>query len=62
MQAIRRTVLMTAGSTAVIGVAGLAGRSAYAQSGTFNYKIASNVPTSHPIYVRLSEAGPTPTC
>lgn len=53
MQANRRTVLKTAGSAALVG---LASKAAFAQAGTFNYKVASNVPTSHPIYVRLSEA------
>jgi tripartite ATP-independent transporter DctP family solute receptor len=53
MQVNRRALLQTAGSAALVG---LSTRSAFAQPGTFNYKVASNVPTTHPIYIRLTEA------
>ena len=43
-------------STAAIGALGLAGTPAIAQSGTFNYKIGTNVQNSHSIYIRLMEA------
>ncbi len=53
MQATRRTVLK---SVAAAGLVGLGSKTATAQSGTFNYKIGSNVPTTHPIAIRLNEA------
>lgn len=53
MQMLRRTILKSATSASLIG---LTGRSVLAQAGTFNYKAATNVPVSHPIYIRLSEA------
>lgn len=42
--------------TSAAGVMGLFGTSAYASGKTFKYKIATNVPATHPIYIRLSEA------
>lgn len=53
MQTSRRTLLRSAASAGLIG---LVGKTATAQSGVFNYKVATNVPVSHPIYVRLTEA------
>jgi len=53
MQMLRRTILKSATSASLIG---LTGQSVMAQAGTFNYKVATNVPVSHPIYIRLSEA------
>jgi tripartite ATP-independent transporter DctP family solute receptor len=53
MQATRRDLLKTVGSAALVG---LAGKSAFAQNGTFNYNVASNVPTTHPIFIRMTEA------
>ncbi|CAN5457405.1 TRAP transporter substrate-binding protein [soil metagenome] len=53
MKPSRRTVLGTATS---LGVLGLAAPVVRAQSGVFNYKVASNVQTSHPIFIRLTEA------
>lgn len=53
MQPLRRTILKSAASASLIG---LAGKSVLAQVSTFNFKAATNVPVSHPIYIRLSEA------
>ena len=53
MQTSRRTLLRSAASAGLIG---LVGKTATAQTGVFNYKVATNVPVSHPIYVRLTEA------
>lgn len=53
MQMLRRTILKSAASASLIG---LTGKSALAQTGIFNYKAATNVPVSHPIFIRLSEA------
>jgi len=53
MQMLRRTILKSATSASLIG---LTGKSVLAQPGTFNYKAATNVPVTHPIYIRLSEA------
>ena len=53
MQFSRRTMLKAAAS---IGLVGLGSKTATAQSGTFSYKVATNVPVSHPIFVRLTEA------
>ncbi|MBF5007118.1 TRAP transporter substrate-binding protein [Diaphorobacter caeni] len=43
-------------ATSAVGLAGFAGSAARAQAGTFNYKVATNVPVTHPIYIRLTEA------
>lgn len=53
MNTLRRSILKGA---AAAGLAGIAGTRAFAQAGTFNYKVATNVPVSHPIYIRLNEA------
>jgi len=53
MQTSRRTILKTAASVSLIG---LGSKTATAQSGTFNFKVATNVQNSHPIFIRLSEA------
>ena len=53
MQTSRRTMLKAAASA---GLVGLGVKSTMAQSGTFNYKVATNVPVTHPIFIRLTEA------
>ncbi len=53
MQNARRSILK---ATAAFGLVGLASKSGHAQSGTFNYKVSTNVQTTHPIYIRLVEA------
>ncbi len=53
MTTTRRDVLKT---VAAAGLIGLGSKTATAQSGTFNYKVATNVQTTHPIFIRLSEA------
>ncbi len=53
MQNARRSILK---ATATFGLVGLASKSGHAQSGTFNYKVSTNVQTTHPIYIRLVEA------
>lgn len=53
MTSTRRDVLK---GVAAAGLIGLGGKTAFAQSGTFNYKVATNVQTTHPIYIRLAEA------
>ncbi|WP_454689930.1 TRAP transporter substrate-binding protein [Achromobacter aloeverae] len=53
MNLTRRSMLKV---TAAAGLAGIAGRSAYAQPASFNYKVGTNVPVTHPIAVRLTEA------
>lgn len=53
MHTSRRTILK---SVASIGLIGLGSKTATAQSGTFNFKVATNVQNTHPIYVRLAEA------
>jgi len=54
---ISRRNLLKAASAA--GIMSLAGNSVYAKGKTFRYKIATNVPNSHPIYIRLNEAAET---
>ncbi|SDV47114.1 TRAP transporter substrate-binding protein [Chitinasiproducens palmae] len=41
---------------AALAASSLATSRAFAADGTFNYKIGTNVPLSHPIYIRLQEA------
>ena len=53
MQNTRRSILK---ATAAFGLVGLSIKSGHAQSGTFNYKVSTNVQTTHPIYPRLVEA------
>ncbi len=53
MQSTRRTLLKGAASAALVG---LGSRTATAQSGTYNQKVATNVAITHPIYLRLKEA------
>lgn len=53
MQISRRTVLKAAAS---VGLIGMGHKSATAQSGVFNQKVATNVATNHPIFIRLTEA------
>lgn len=53
MQNSRRAILKTVASISLIG---LGSKTATAQSGTFNFKVATNVQNSHPIYIRLVEA------
>jgi len=53
MQNTRRTILK---ASAAFGLVGLSIKSGHAQSGTFNYKVSTNVQTTHPIYLRLVEA------
>jgi len=53
MNTTRRTWLKASGA---VGLLAITGREAYAQSGTFNYKVGTNVPIRHPIAIRLSEA------
>ena len=53
MQTTRRSVLKAAASITLIG---MGSKTASAQSGTYNQKVATNVATTHPIYVRLKEA------
>jgi tripartite ATP-independent transporter DctP family solute receptor len=53
MQTTRRTVLRAAASAGLIG---LGVKTTMAQGGTFNYKVATNVPVTHPIFIRLTEA------
>ena len=53
MQSTRRTVHKAAATITLIG---LGSKTASAQSGTYNQKVATNVANSHPIYIRLKEA------
>ncbi len=53
MQTTRRTLLKAAASITLVG---LGSKTASAQSGTFNQKVATNVANTHPIYARLKEA------
>ena len=53
MQTTRRTLLKTAASITLVG---LGSKTATAQSGTFNQKVATNVANTHPIFARLTEA------
>jgi tripartite ATP-independent transporter DctP family solute receptor len=53
MEITRRKFIQSAGT---LGALGLAGAPAFAQRGTFNYKVATNVQNSHSIYIRLTEA------
>jgi len=54
MQLTRRTVLKAAASA--VGIAAVGTTGVRAQTAVFNYKVATNVPVTHPIYIRLSEA------
>ena len=49
----RRTLLKAAASITLVG---LGSKTATAQSGTYNQKVATNVANTHPIYARLKEA------
>ncbi|WP_026437775.1 TRAP transporter substrate-binding protein [Acidovorax sp. JHL-9] len=53
MNTSRRTLLKASGA---VGLVGITGRAAFAQGGTFNYKVGTNVPVTHPIAIRLAEA------
>lgn len=53
MEITRRKFMQT---SAALGVLGLAATPAIAQGGTFNYKVGTNVQSSHSIYIRLTEA------
>jgi len=53
MQESRRTLLKAAVSITLVG---LGSKTATAQSGTYNQKVATNVANTHPIYARLKEA------
>ncbi|MFT3720204.1 TRAP transporter substrate-binding protein [Pseudorhodoferax sp.] len=53
MNASRRSVLKATGAA---GLVGIAGRTALAQAGAFNYKLGTNVPVTHTIAIRLNEA------
>jgi len=53
MQTTRRTILQAAATFSIIG---LGSKTATAQSGTFNFKVATNVQNTHPIFIRLNEA------
>jgi tripartite ATP-independent transporter DctP family solute receptor len=53
MQTTRRTIFKTA---TALGLVGLTSKTATAQSGNFNFKVATNVQNTHPIFVRLTEA------
>lgn len=53
MQTTRRTLLKAAASITLVG---LGSKTATAQSGTYNQKVATNVANTHPIYIRLKEA------
>jgi tripartite ATP-independent transporter DctP family solute receptor len=52
MNPTRRTLLKSSASAALIGITG---RAAFAVT-TYNYKVATNVPMAHPLYIRLNEA------
>ncbi len=54
MNVSRRTLLQSAAVASIVGPAGT--RFAHAQAGTYNLKVASNVQTNHPVYIRLAEA------
>ena len=59
MQTSRRNILRAAtAATAASGIAliGLGSKTARAQSGTFSFKVGTNVQNIHPIFIRLSEA------
>ena len=53
MQTSRRILLKGAASATLIG---LGSKTATAQTGLFNFKLSTNVQTTHPIYFRLMEA------
>ena len=53
MNTSRRSLLKATGAA---GLVGITGQAAFAQSGTFNYKVGTNVPVTHPIAIRLTEA------
>ncbi|CAL8480830.1 TRAP transporter substrate-binding protein [Caballeronia sp. S22] len=53
MNISRRDVLKVSVS---LGLASIAGRPLFAQTAQFNYKVGTNVPITHPIYIRLKEA------
>jgi tripartite ATP-independent transporter DctP family solute receptor len=54
MDITRRKFIQTSAALGALGLA--AGAPAIAQSGTFNYKVGTNVQASHSIYIRLTEA------
>jgi tripartite ATP-independent transporter DctP family solute receptor len=53
MTITRRKFITTSAS---LGLLGMAGKPAYAQASTFNYKVATNVQSSHSIFIHLTEA------
>ena len=53
MTITRRNFMKTSAS---LGVLGLTGAPSFAQSPVFKYKVATNVQSSHSIYIRLTEA------
>lgn len=55
MNTSRRALLKYTAAAGAVSAAGLA-TPAFGQGGKFNYKVATNVPVTHPIYIRLAEA------
>ena len=53
---IQRRTLLKSAASASIATTALGSRLVLAQQGTYNMKVATNVQTNHPIYVRLTEA------
>ncbi|MDR8071858.1 TRAP transporter substrate-binding protein [Burkholderia cenocepacia] len=53
MDTTRRTLIKAGASLSLIG---FAGSSALADTATYTYKVGTNVPVTHPIYIRLKEA------
>ena len=53
MTITRRKFITTSAS---LGLLGIAGKPAFAQASTFNYKVATNVQSSHSIFIHLTEA------
>ncbi len=50
----KRRTIITAG--AALGLSGIAAAPLYAAGPTYSFKVGTNVPVSHPIYLRLMEA------
>jgi tripartite ATP-independent transporter DctP family solute receptor len=53
MEITRRKFIQATGA---LGALGMASAPVFAQGGTFNFKVATNVQNSHSIYIRLTEA------
>ncbi|WP_250502088.1 TRAP transporter substrate-binding protein [Caballeronia sp. AZ7_KS35] len=53
MDSTRRTLIKAGAS---LGLVGFAGSSVFADTPTYTYKVGTNVPVTHPIYIRLKEA------